>query len=139
MKRLGLLIVWIGISSLSFSQRLTPQIQVTESDTLFCFSLLQSKLIAKLMASSVFCDSLTKHYQHYLSLQKTQITTKDSTITQLEQKIGNLNTINVHHSEINQTMNNLIQVKDKAIRKYKWQKRILGVVTGTLTVILIMK
>jgi len=91
------------------------------------------------MASSVFCDSLTKHYQHYLSLQKTQITTKDSTITQLEQKIGNLNTINVHHSEINQTMNNLIQVKDKAIRKYKWQKRILGVVTGTLTVILIMK
>jgi len=84
MRVLFLLIVLIKIHFLSFSQKdsiyLRPKIEIINKDTLFCWNIEQSKVIAKYIVDLDYKDSLIKNYQKQIQLNKTILLKKDKII-----------------------------------------------------------
>ncbi len=62
MRASSILIALILTTYLSFSQQLKPQILISESDTLFGFTVGQSKYIAKCIIKAQGSDSIVKAY-----------------------------------------------------------------------------
>lgn len=138
MKRYGLLIVWTTMNSFCFSQSLSPQVQIINNDTLFCFTIGQSKTIAKHLSNSVYCDSLEIEYITNIDLLREINSTKDITITDQEHKIGNLSSIIDNNSQSINGLLKVIQKKDKKLRRSRSHKKLLTLglaIAGTIAII----
>jgi len=138
MKRYGLLIVWTTMSSWSFSQGLSPQIQIIENDTLFCFTIGQSKTIARHLTKSAYCDSVESEYERKIALLNKINNAKDITIINLEGKIINLNLIVDNNDQSIGTLQKLVATKDKKLRNSRIGKKLLTLglaIAGTIAII----
>ncbi len=122
-----------------FSQGLKPIVQQIDSDTVFCFTINQSKEIAKHIASGISKDSIVNRLE--LESSKLFLVTQkqDSTIHFLEVMQGNLNTINQNQKNHIGLLNNTINDQQRKIKRSRFHKILLGVGMGIMTVIAISK
>lgn len=122
-----------------FSQGLKPIVQQIDSDTFFCFTINQSKEIAKHIASGISKDSIVNRLE--LESSKLFLVTQkqDSTIHFLEVMQGNLNTINQNEKNHIGLLTNTINDQQRTIKRSRFHKVLLGVGMGIMTIIAISK
>lgn len=138
MKRLGLLTTWIAMSFLSFSQGLKPSIHIIKSDTLYCFSTKQINTVGKHLANSRYCDSLEIEHEKKIVQLNRKMDAKDFTIIKLEKKTANQNSIIDDNTQSIDALNELVEVKDKKLRRSGMHKKFLTlglVIVGVIAVI----
>lgn len=136
--RLKLLIIFMAINCCIFSQTSTlkPIVQVQGSDTVFVFTINQSKFIAKSILNGMYCDSLL------LSLSN-QIQSLNEVNKNCEGRIAFLKQVEFNSNSIIQ--NNLKEVDrlNKDLNNYKrklnTQSRISGIIILVLATFLIIK
>jgi len=127
------------MNSYCFSQGLSPQVQIIENDTLFCFTIGQSKTIAKHLANSVYCDSLEIEYITNIDLLREINSTKDITIANQEHKLSNLSSIIDNNSQSINGLLKVIQKKDKKLRRSRSHKKLLTLGIAIAATIAIIK
>ncbi len=114
-----------------------PTVQQLNGDTLFCFTLPQSKVIAKRIQGSVYCDSLIWEQDSLVTLLGQQNMVKDSINASLSTMILNLEQINQNQGTSIELLETTIQAKDKKLKKGKVHKILLGVGLGIMTILAI--
>lgn len=121
------------------SQTLEPIRKTIGNEEYFCFTMEQSRFIAKKFEYSIYQDTLINLFEIDISRYQQLINEKDLIILSLETKIINLNTIQdndqLHIDELNKT----IKKKDKQIKRGKFVKWILGTGLAVASGILILK
>ena len=126
------------MSSTSFSQGLTPAVQVTDGDTSFCFSISQAKTIARHLTKSVYCDTLLDEQGKEKALLRQAIAKNDSTISTLEEVVDNYESIVKNNDKITGNFNQIIDQKDKQLRKLKFHRFGLSVLVIVITILAII-
>ena len=114
-----------------------PIVQELNGDTLFCFTIPQSKEIAKRIQSNAYCDSLMVEQQELVELLDELNTTKDSITTGLEKKVWNLEQMNQNQGDNIELLERTLEVKDKKLKKSKTHKILLGIGLGLMTILAI--
>lgn len=109
-----------------------------EGDTLFCFTLPQSREIAARIIEGGYCDSirglLESENRHLCQV----ITTQDSSICLMEMSLDNLERINQNNQvNINQ-LSETLKGQQKKLRQGRWQKVLLGIALGIMTVVAVV-
>ncbi len=88
MKKLVSLILCMWMALSGSSQNLKPRIQLGSNDTFLCFSLAQSRLLAKELVKGRYCDSMTTANEAKI-MQLCQLSqAKDSTIHFLREQVS---------------------------------------------------
>ena len=137
MKKLKLLMIILTISCSAFSQGLTPTVQVLDGDTVFCFTIPQSKEIAKRIEANKWCDSVIIGQEIVVELLNQSIVVKDSLAFQLKGKLKNLEVINQNQETNLDYLNESLKVKDEKLKKSKVQKVLLSIALGLMTILAI--
>ena len=125
------------ISCSGFSQTLTPIVQELNGDTLFCFTIAQSKEIAKYIQAKLGCDSMMVAQTELVELYNQSIEINDSIANHLEQKIRNMEQLYKNGQTSMDLLNKTITIQDRKIKRSKAHKVLLGVGLGVTTVLLI--
>lgn len=127
MKRFKLLIAMMVISCCAFSQNLKPIVQVVNDDTLFCFSIPQSKELAKLVVKGVYNDSLA----HALGSENRRLYAllegKDQVIHNLDVKQDLTHQMAENHKENLRSIEGILEVRNKELKQKKRDKRWMAV------------
>ena len=126
------------MSCSAFSQGLKPTVQQINEDTVFCFTIGQSKEIAKRIESGTYKDSIATRLELENSRLHLVVQNKDSTIYSLESKVDNLDTINRNRQVNIGLLNTTIQSQERKIRRGKFHKTLLAVGLGIITIIAII-
>ena len=121
------------------SQVLKPVIQKTDKDTLFCFTLGQSKLIAKELEKSAFCDTILLSQETALKILQELEAGKDSAFYVLKMKSSNQEEIIANRDFHIHKLNIELEKKDKQIKKVIRQKRLLGLGMFLVGIVAIVK
>ena len=137
MKKLKLLMIILTISSFAFSQGLTPTVQVLDGDTIFCFTIPQSKEIAKRIEANQWCDSVIVEQEIVVELLNQSIEVKDSLAFQLKGKLKNLEVINQNQETNLDYLNESLKVKDEKLKKSKVHQVLLSIGLGLMTILAI--
>ncbi len=127
------------MNSWSFSQGLSPQVQIIKNDTLFCFTIGQSKTIARHLTNSAYCDSLEGEYVTNIERLNEINKVKDTTIIQLQHKINNLNSIADNNTQSIEKLQDLVEIKDRKLRHSRFHKTLLIIGGGIAGGILLIK
>jgi len=145
MKRLTLLSIILTMNYICFSQNLlqgvgslTPIVQELNKDTLFCFTINQSKVIAGYMEAGIWCDSLMVEQHQWAKLFNQTIAVNDSLVDGLEQKINNMVLLYKNQQTSMDILTKTITLQERKIKRSKAHKLLLGVGMGIMTVVLIM-
>lgn len=126
------------MSCSAFSQGLKPTVRQIDEDTVFCFTIGQSKEIAKRIESGIYKDSIATRLEAENSRLHLITQKQDSTIQTLETKMANLDTINMNQETGIGLLNETIQTQKQKIKRGKWHKTLLGIGLGILTVLAII-
>jgi len=137
MKKLKLLMIILTISSSAFSQGLTPTVQVLDGDTVFCFTIPQSKEIAKRIEANQWCDSMMVEQEIMVDLLNHSVAVKDSVAIHLTRKANNMEVINQNQETNMDYLNESLKLKDKKLKKNKVHKVLLGIGLGLMTILAI--
>ena len=129
MRKLPLLIALVAMSFSAFSQSLTPKVQVQNKDTLFCFTIPQSKVIAKHLENGRYCDSVLTKTENEIDLLNQLQTVNDSSMLILKMKTENQQSIISNQDAVIGNLNNDLKQADRKFRRERWQKRLF--VAGT--------
>ncbi len=127
------------MSYTAFSQTLKPTILTIKTDTNFCFTIPQSKVIATHLIKAQFADSLELSVKQQKSLFREQLKNGDEIQLALNQKIENLDQIILYKNESIELLRADIKEKDKKIRRAKWQKILLTTVSVLSSAAIILK
>ena len=139
MKELVVLIALTALSCMASSQNLTPKVQQQDKDTLFCFTLDQSRSLAKYLEQGRYCDSLlTKSETQIQQLYELQAA-NDSCMAKLNEKTENQQRMLTNQRTEISGLNLKLGQSDKACRKERWQKYLFLVSTVVLGTCLIIK
>lgn len=137
MKKLILSIAFIVTGFTTSSQSLAPQIRIQESDTVFCFTMEQSRSLAKHLVKSVYTDSLLNEtnleLDHYYQL----VFVKDSAINVTDLRIKNQEELIRISDCIIADQNIQLHLANIITRRQKWQKWLFAVgmvLTGALAI-----
>ena len=122
-----------------FSQSLTPKVQVQNKDTLFCFTISQSKAIAKHLENSKYCDSVLTQTENEVELLNQLQVVNDSSILILTMKTGNQQSIITNQDAVIGNLNNDLKQSEKKFRRERWQKRLFAAGTFIFAVLTIIK
>ena len=124
---------------MSFSQDLTPLIQEKNSDTLFCFTIEQSKFIASLLEEGKFNKSLLKS-NYTLNAQLTHIIeVKDSIIDIKDIQIEKKDLIIQNEQKINSLTEENLEITEKQLKKKKTQNVFLTIGLAIVSIVAIVK
>lgn len=126
------------MSCSAFSQGLKPTVQQINEDTVFCFTIGQSKEIAKRIESGTYKDSIATRLELENSRLHLLAQKKDTTISSLEAKVSNLDTINRNQVVNIELLNTTIQSQERKIRRGKFHKTLLGIGLAIITAIAII-
>src|SRR3954470_7442668 len=129
MKKLMLLISLITMSYSIFSQSIKPKVQLIGKDTCYCFTVLQSKIIAADLEKGMYNDSILALTECELEALKEQKLTTDTATTVLQIKIKNQTQIMFNQEHTLQTISNDLQVSKKHERNQRLGKRLFAVTT----------
>lgn len=127
------------MSCSTFSQTLKPNLVQIEADTNFCFTIPQSKVIATYLIKGQFADSLEVSFDKEVSLFRKKLETEEAIKRGLNQKIINLDEIVAFKEESIGLLQLEIKEKEKKIKRAKWQKIALGVLSTAASVAVIIK
>jgi len=124
---------------MSISQSLTPQVQRNETDTLFCFTIEQSKLLAKLLEQGKYDRLGLKATTSQNTELKSLVSIKDTIInTQFQM-------LQVHDSILNNTQEQFLLAEQrskqitKQLKKKKRQNILLTVGIVVVSILAIAK
>lgn len=127
------------ISFTAFSQTLKPRVLTIENDTNFCFTIPQSRSIAKYLVKGQYADTLERNYTNLMHLYDQKEANEDSLRAVFQGKIGKLDKYIVVQDEQIDLLGETIEDRDKRIKRGKWQKGTFGVIAAMLTGVLILK
>ena len=122
-----------------FSQNLNlkPTVQQIKGDTLFCFTIAQSKEIAEHIERGFYQDSIASR----LELENTRLylifNKQDSVISMLELKANNLESITRNQTVNIELLNSTIQIQKKKLKRSKLHKTLLSIGLGAAIAITI--
>lgn len=122
-----------------FSQSLIPKVQVQNKDTLFCFTIPQSKVIAKHLENSTYCDSVLTQTENEVDLLNQLQAVNDSSILVLKMKTENQQYIIGNQDGIIQNLNTDLKRSEKKYRNERWQKRLFAAGTFLFAALAILK
>lgn len=122
-----------------FSQSLAPKVQVQNKDTLFCFTILQSKVIAKHLENSMYCDSVLTQTENEVELLNQLQAVNDSSILILKMKTENQQSIIANKDAVIGNLNNDLKQSENKFRKERLQKRLFVAGTFIFAVLTILK
>ncbi len=121
------------------SQSLIPKVQVQNKDTLFCFTIPQSKVIAKHLENSTYCDSVLIQTENEVELLNQLQAVNDSSILVLTMKTGNQQHIINNQEGVIQNLNTNLKQAEKKYRNERWQKRLFAAGTFIFAALAILK
>lgn len=121
------------------SQSLIPKVQVQNKDTLFCFTIPQSKVIAKHLENSKYCDSVLTQTENEVELLNQLQAVNDSSILVLTMKTGNQQHIINNQEGVIQNLNTDLKQSEKKYRNERWQKRLFAAGTFIFAALAILK
>ena len=121
------------------SQNLTPKVQVQNKDTLFCFTIPQSKVIAKHLESSRYSDSVLVQTENEVELLNQLQAVKDSSLLIIKMKIENQQTMLANQDGVIGDMNLKLEQTEKKLKGERWQKRLFAAGFFVMTVLTILK
>lgn len=122
-----------------FSQSLIPKVQVQNKDTLFCFTIPQSKVIAKHLENSTYCDSVLIQTENEVNQLNQLQAVNDSSIMVLKMKTENQQYIIGNQDGIIQNLNTDLKRSEKKYRNERWQKRLFAAGTFLFAALAILK
>lgn len=139
MKKLLPLILSLMMSYSVSSQSLIPKVQVQNKDTVFCFTIPQSKIIAKHLENSRYCDSLLIQTESEVELLNQLHAVKDSALLIMKMKTENQQYIIGNQEGIIQNLNTDLKRTEKRYRNERWQKRLFAAGTFLFAALAILK
>lgn len=124
-------------SYISISQDLTPKVQQTGNEKRYCFTIAQSREIAKLLELGKYNDSLVSSLS--LANQRFQllIQKKDSIISFQSDKLENYAMVQQNNDKTIFLLEERLAQQERKVKRGKLQKILLGVslvVLGTLVI-----
>jgi len=126
-------------SCISISQTLEPTVQTIESEKYFCFTIEQSRFIAKQFEYSIYQGSRIKLFEIDITRYGQLTREKDLIIFGLETKINNLNVIQINDQLQMDQLHSTIKKKNKQIKRGRFVTWSLGTGLAVVTGILILK
>lgn len=139
MKKLMLLIALTAMSFTGSSQNLTPKVQVQNKDTVFCFTIPQSKVIAKHLENSRYCDSVLMQTENEVELLHQLQAINDSSLVIMKMKSENQQTIMLNQEAVIGDLHLEVQQTEKKLKSERWQKRLFAAGFFVMTVVTILK
>ncbi|MBI2271072.1 MAG: hypothetical protein HYU69_12070 [Bacteroidetes bacterium] len=139
MKKLMPLMLSLMMSFSVSSQSLTPKVVVQNKDTLFCFTIPQSKVIAKNLEGNRYCDSVLTQTENEVELLNQLQAVNDSSILILKMKTENQQSIIINQDAVIGNLDNDLKQSEKKIRRERWQKRLFAAGTFIFAVLTIIK
>lgn len=122
-----------------FSQSLIPKVQVQNKDTLFCFTIPQSKVIARHLENSIYCDSVLTQTENEVELLNQLQAVNDSSLLVFKMKTENQQYIITNKDGIIQNLNVDLKRSEKKYRNERWQKRLFAAGTFLFAALAILK
>ncbi len=107
-----------------FSQGIKPNVQLIGKDTCFCFTIPQSKIIAKDLQKGLYNDSILIQAECELEALKEQKLVTDSATSILQRKIKDQTTMMVNQEEILKTISGDLKSARKKENNQRWLKRL---------------
>lgn len=121
------------------SQSLTPKVTVQNKDTLFCFTVPQSKVIAKHLQNSIYCDSVLTQTENEVELLNQIQVVNDSSILILKMKTENQQSIISNKEGEIGNLNIKLEQTEKKFKSERWQKRLFAAGTFLFAALAILK
>lgn len=121
------------------SQNLTPKVQQQGKDTLFCFSISQSRSIAKVLEQGRYCDSLLLQTEQQIKQLSGLLCIGDSSLQASQNKIANQDIVLRNYKTELTIVNLNLQQTEKKYKSERWQKYLFMVATVSLGTWLIVK
>lgn len=119
--------------------RLRPIVHQLQNDTVFCFKIGQARELAKLIVKGQFQDSIASRLEIENFRLFKVLEAKDSTISKLEVKALNIEQITQNQQQSMILLEKTIQAQNKQIKRTKFQRTLLGLGLGIITVVAIAK
>lgn len=121
------------------SQSLIPKVTVQNKDTLFCFTVPQSKVIAKHLQNSMYCDSVLTQTEYEIELLNQKQAVNDSSMLILKMKTENQQSIISNKDGEIGNLNIKLEQTEKKFKNERWQKRLFAVGTFLFATLAIIK
>lgn len=139
MRKLMPLILSLTMSFSGSSQSLKPKVRLENKDTLFCFTIPQSKVIAKHLENSRYCDSVLTQTENEVELLNQLQTVKDSSLLIMKMKTENQQTMMINQNAVIGDLNLKLEQTEKKLKSERWQKRLFAAGFFVMTVLTILK
>ncbi len=123
----------------SFSQGLTPTVQQANNDTLFCFSVVQSKELARRLATSAYNDSLAMALTRENERLYTLVNNQTRQAKNLELKVRLTNIAMENQERTIQAMEDYLEQQDKVLHRSKREKRLMALGLAALAVLSVVQ
>lgn len=127
------------MSFLASSQTLTPKVNIQNKDTLFCFTIPQSKVIAKHLQNSTYCDSVLAQTENEVELLNQRQAVNDSSLLILKMKTENQQSIMSNQEGEIGNLNLKLGQTEKKYKSERWQKRLFAAGTFLFAALYILK
>jgi hypothetical protein len=121
------------------SQSLTPKVRVESKDTLFCFTIPQSKVIAKHLENSRYCDSVLIQTESQVELLNQLQAVNDSSLLVMKMKTENQQTMLANNQNVIADLNLKLEQGEKKFKNERWQKRLFAAGFFVMTILTILK
>lgn len=121
------------------SQNLTPKVRLENKDTLFCFNIQQSKVIAEHLENSRYCDSVLVQTENQVELLNQLQAVNDSSLLIMKMKTENQQTMIQNQEVVIGDMNLKLEQTEKKFKSERWQKRLFAAGTFVFAVLTILK
>lgn len=121
------------------SQSLTPKVQIQNKDTLFCFTIPQSKVIAKHLENSRYCDSVLMQTESEVELLHQLQAVNDSSLLIMKMKTENQQTVILNQDAVIGDLHLKVQHTEKKLKSERWQKRLFALGFFVISVVAIVK
>lgn len=131
MKNIKLFSIILIMSFTSTSQTLKPRLIQEGKDTLFAFTVIQSKIIAGKLSNGIYCDSLETIKDNTIRLQDTIIFKQKQQIMIAKVMIDNDLSIIRNYETLETTLKQDLKLTQKEVKRQK-RLKIVGTVLGLL-------
>ena len=121
------------------SQHLTPKIRLENKDTLFCFTIPQSKVIAKHLENSRYCDSTLAQTENQVELLNQLQVVNDSSMLVMKMKTENQQTMLDNQDAVIGGLNLKLEQSEKKFKSERWQKRLFAAGFFLMGIVAIVK
>ncbi|HSH66836.1 MAG TPA: hypothetical protein VLB84_13820 [Bacteroidia bacterium] len=121
------------------SQSLKPKVRLENKDTLFCFTIQQSKAIAKHLENSRYCDSVLVQTENQVELLNQLQAFNDSSLLIMKMKTENQLTMIQNQEAVVGDLNLKLSQTEKKFKNERWQKRLFAAGFFVMAIVAVIK